>query len=146
MSEEKPIEEPVEKPASPNDQTKQDDKEAKKELELIQEPEGIEPQNKADKEKQKAFESFSKKKGEVDSMSVKVYSPSRTYFDGQAFSVSATNATGEFDILPQHHRFISLLDECDLTIRTAGEGNRKISISGGLMHVKEDRLDVFLDI
>ncbi|MFI5271069.1 MAG: hypothetical protein ACHQT9_03435 [Candidatus Saccharimonadales bacterium] len=146
MSEEKQVEEPVQKPASPKDQPKPGDKEAKKEPEIITEPEGTEPQNKDDKEKQKAFESFSKKKGEMDSMSVKVYSPSRVYFNGQAFSVSATNATGEFDVLPQHHRFISLLDECDLIIRTASEGNRKISISGGLMHVKEDRLVVFLDI
>jgi hypothetical protein len=100
-----------------------------------------------EKDKQKAFESFVKSKSAKQrSMNVKVYSPTRVYFDGEALSISATSATGEFDILPEHHRFISLLQECDVIIRTIDQGNRKVSISGGLMHVKADRVAVFLDI
>ncbi len=33
-------------------------------------------------------------------MHVKVYSPFHVYFDGQAESITAENATGQFDILP----------------------------------------------
>jgi F0F1-type ATP synthase epsilon subunit len=79
-------------------------------------------------------------------MQVKVYSPSKVYYAGRAFSITATNATGEFDVLPQHHRFISLLDECQLMVRTTKHGNQKINISGGLMHVRENRVIIFLDI
>lgn len=80
------------------------------------------------------------------SMAVKIHSPFHEYYDGAAFSVSAENATGPFDILPQHHNFISLLTPCELIIRTVNKGEQKIRISGGIMHVKADELIVFLDV
>jgi F0F1-type ATP synthase epsilon subunit len=52
--------------------------------------------------------------------------------------------------LPHHHNFLTLLTACELAISpvlasSTGE-MRKIRISGGLMHVKADRVTVFLDI
>lgn len=79
-------------------------------------------------------------------MQVKVHSPFREYFDGPAFSISAENATGPFDVLPQHHNFITLLNPCELVIRSLKKGDQRIRISGGLMHVKADRVIVFLDV
>lgn len=84
-----------------------------------------------------------------ETMHVRVAAPFREYFDGQAFSISAINLTGPFDILPEHHSFISLLTACDLAIRGLVDGEQKmvkISISGGIMHVKEDEVIVFLDV
>jgi hypothetical protein len=79
-------------------------------------------------------------------MKVRVYSPFRDYYDGVAFSITAENATGPFDILPRHHNFISLLCACDLVIRPASGGEQRIIISGGIMHVKADQVIVFLDV
>ncbi len=79
-------------------------------------------------------------------MRVKVYSPFRSYYDDQAFSISAENATGPFDVLPRHHSFISLLSACELVIRSVSYGDRRIRISGGIMHVKADHVIVFLDV
>jgi hypothetical protein len=100
-----------------------------------------------EQEKQNAFDTISGYE-QVDgvSMNVKVHSPSRVYYDDLAFSVTATNDTGEFDILPRHHNFICLLNACDLIIRTVHEGKRTLVISGGMMHVKADQIIVFLDI
>lgn len=78
-------------------------------------------------------------------MHLKVYSPFRVYFDDQAFSVSAENATGPFDILPRHHNFISLLNPCELLV-SAPAGAKRIRISGGLMHVQADKVKVFLNV
>lgn len=78
-------------------------------------------------------------------MQIKVYSPFKIYFDGEAFSISAESATGAFDILPKHHNFITLLTPCDLIIRTS-KGDETINISGGIMHVKADDVVVFLDV
>ncbi len=80
------------------------------------------------------------------SMHVKVHSPFHDYYDGQALSVSAENGSGPFDILPKHHNFISLLNPCDMVIRSIKAGEQKIHISGGVMHVKADRVVVFLDV
>ncbi|MHB1865402.1 MAG: hypothetical protein ACYCPS_04580 [Candidatus Saccharimonadales bacterium] len=79
-------------------------------------------------------------------MAIKVASPFTRYYDGHAFSLSAVNATGPFDILPKHHNFMSLLKPCTLTIRTTNGDVKKIVINGGLLHVKSDRVTVFLDI
>jgi F0F1-type ATP synthase epsilon subunit len=80
-------------------------------------------------------------------MNVKVYSPFKTYFDEESYSLSGVNGTGPFDILPHHHNFISLLSSCELIIQPAvGKSEQKIRISGGLMHVKADKVTVFLDV
>ncbi len=78
-------------------------------------------------------------------MRVKVYSPYQVYFDEEATSISAVNDTGPFDILPQHHKFLTLLSPCELQI-AANKGEEKIKISRGIMYVKEDTVTVFLDV
>lgn len=90
------------------------------------------------------------KKGDKPAMRIKVYSPFRTYFEDDAYSISGVNATGPFDILPHHHNFMTLLSPCELNIQTTRRNDQqpfqKIRISGGLMHVKADKVTVFLDI
>lgn len=81
-------------------------------------------------------------------MHVKVYSPFKVYFEDDAYSISGVNATGPFDILPQHHNFMTLLTPCELLVKTVNgpSPEQKIRISGGLMHVKADQITVFLDV
>jgi F0F1-type ATP synthase epsilon subunit len=78
-------------------------------------------------------------------MHIKVYSPFKVYFDGEGESITGENTTGPFDILAGHHNFMALLSPCELILH-ARQGEQKIRISGGLMHVKADRVTVFLDI
>ena len=78
-------------------------------------------------------------------MSAKVYSPFKVYYEGSAISVSAASAKGEFDILPRHHNFITLLVPCTLTVRN-DDGVESFDIGGGIMHVKADEIVVFLDV
>ena len=82
---------------------------------------------------------------DAPTMHITVYSPYRTYYEGEGFSLSAKNQTGPFDILPKHHNFISLLSPCEVIIR-AEDGEKRIRISGGLMHVKADAVIIFLDV
>lgn len=106
------------------------------------------PKTKEDVEKATAVQDYNEanaKAGQL-SMHVKVYSPFKDYYDGAAFSLSAVNATGPFDILPRHHNFISLLTPCEMVLRTVKNGEQKIEISGGIMHVKADQVIVFLDV
>jgi len=103
-------------------------------------------ETKAEKEQRQALGEYSGKQAGQKDMHIKVYSPYRDYYDGMAFSLTAVNDTGTFDILPQHHNFISLLAPCEMVIRTVKTGDQKIRISGGIMHVKADRVIVFLDV
>jgi len=81
-------------------------------------------------------------------MRVKVYSPFKVYFDEDGYSISGENATGPFDILAHHHNFMTLLEPCILVVKPVQDAEhvKKIRISGGLMHVKADKVTVFLDI
>jgi len=79
-------------------------------------------------------------------MHIKVYSPFKVYFDEKGQSISGANATGPFDILPHHHKFMTLLEPCELVVRNVSGREQRIRISGGLMHVKSDNVTVFLDI
>jgi F0F1-type ATP synthase epsilon subunit len=78
-------------------------------------------------------------------MTVKVYGPFKNYFDEPAYSISGINHTGPFDILPHHHNFMSLIDACELDIK-APTGDKKIRINRAVMHVKADKVVVFLDV
>lgn len=78
-------------------------------------------------------------------MAVKVYAPFKVYFEGDAYSVSAVNDVGPFDILPKHHNFLCMLVPCTLSIETS-EGQKTVKIHRALMHVKADRVVVFVDV
>lgn len=83
---------------------------------------------------------------ESTELKVKIFSPTEVYFYGPALSVSASNDTGNFDILPQHHNFITLLNEGKIDIRQPNGENSVVEISGGVMHVKQNSVVVFLGV
>jgi len=76
---------------------------------------------------------------------VKVYAPFKMYYEGEAYSISAVNATGPFDVLPHHHNFLCMLSPCNLIIQTPN-GEKVVKISRALMQVKADRVVVFVDV
>lgn len=104
--------------------------------------------NKHDKkefEKQEAIVSVRDTDIPEGKMFIKVYAPFKNYFEGIANSISAVNETGPFDVLSGHHKFLTLLNPCDLNI-IKDDGAEKISIERGVMYVKTDRVTVFLDV
>ncbi len=78
-------------------------------------------------------------------MSVKVYAPFKVYFEGEAYSITAVNETGPFDVLPHHHNFLCMLVPCDLVITTPEEV-KTVKIARALMHVKAEKVTVFVDV
>ncbi len=107
----------------------------------------IEEHTAASEEVAQAKQAMAASKEGKPTMHIKVYSPFKTYYDETSYSISAVNATGPFDILPHHHNFMTLLSPCVLLIRPlTGRAEQRIRISGGLMHVKADKVTIFLDI
>ena len=76
---------------------------------------------------------------------VKIYSPYMVYFDDKAYSVSAINGTGPFDVLPGHKNFLTLLKPCEIKVESPLE-SKKLKIDRGVMHVRRDKVTVFLDV
>lgn len=78
-------------------------------------------------------------------MNVKVYAPFEIYYEGDAYSISAVNGTGPFDVLPHHHNFICILEPCVVKVDTP-TGQKTVKVYRALMHVKADRVAVFVDV
>ena len=79
-------------------------------------------------------------------MHVKIQAPFRTYFDAEAESISAINDTGPFDILRGHKNFMCLLRPGPISVRRPGQPDFAMSVDRGVMHVKADKVIVFLDV
>lgn len=80
-----------------------------------------------------------------DQIYVKIYAPFKNYFDGVAKSITATNDTGEFDVLAQHHNFITILNAGEIIVRD-DRGEHSIKNDKAIMHVKANQVIVFLDV
>lgn len=76
----------------------------------------------------------------------KIFAPFQVYYEGVAQSISAINESGPFDILPDHHNFITMLIACDIVVHVPDEEPRIIRITRGLMHVRQNKVIVFLDV
>lgn len=85
------------------------------------------------------------KVGNKPTIAIKVYSPFKIFFEDEAYSISAVNETGPFDILPHHHNFLCMLLPCNLVIKTPYE-TKTIKVSRALMHVKAEKVTVFVDV
>lgn len=96
----------------------------------------------ADEKQDQAVKSFIKE----NKVQVKVYSAYQVYYDDEADSISAENDTGPFDILPKHHNFITLVNAGEVVIRKEGSGDKKICITKGVMHVRSNKVTLFLDV
>ena len=79
-------------------------------------------------------------------MHVKVHSPFKVYYDDEAASLSAVNKTGPFDVLPHHKNFMTLLTACNVVVRSPGKPDFSLPVTQGVMHVKSDKVIVFLDV
>ncbi|OGL24627.1 hypothetical protein A2884_02480 [Candidatus Saccharibacteria bacterium RIFCSPHIGHO2_01_FULL_48_12] len=79
-------------------------------------------------------------------MQVKVFAPFKVYYEGPAKSLSGVNDTGPFDILAGHKNFMSLLKPGELAVTTPDHREIKLPIKRGVMHVKADKITVFLDV
>lgn len=79
-------------------------------------------------------------------MDIKVFAPFEVYYEGKGYSISAVNETGPFDILPHHHNFICILIPCELVIKGPFDDDKRIKISRALMHVKAEKVVVFIDV
>jgi len=77
---------------------------------------------------------------------VRILSPTKTHYDGQAVSVSANNKVGRFDILAQHANFFSLLTEGEIVVDTGPGTPIHLPVSQGIVKVTNNTVTFFVDI
>jgi len=78
-------------------------------------------------------------------LDINIRNRKKTYFEGKGRTVTSLNDKGEFDILPQHANFISLIRNYVILNKGTKE-EQKFVISTGVLRVKENKVSVFLDV
>jgi F0F1-type ATP synthase epsilon subunit len=72
-------------------------------------------------------------------------SPFHIYYEGPAQVVSAANKVGQFDVLPSHADFFSVMSPGNVEIETESDVVRFI-ISNGIIAVRDDEVMLFVNM
>ncbi len=78
-------------------------------------------------------------------LTVSARAPFNVYYQGPARSVTATNKVGEFDILPGHADFFSVLSPGEIVIETDPEPI-SFSVTNGIITVRDNEVMVFVNM
>ncbi len=78
-------------------------------------------------------------------ISVVARSPFHIYYEGKAHMVSAANDVGNFDILPGHTDFFSVMSPGKVLIETEND-NITFSINNGIISVRDGEAILFVNI
>ena len=78
-------------------------------------------------------------------LQISIMSPDKTVYLGQAEAVTCNNEKGEFDILPLHSNFISLIDDY-ITVHLPGGKTQRMNIDRGLLKAFENKITILLNI
>lgn len=79
-------------------------------------------------------------------LSVIARAPFHIYYEGPAVVVSASNIVGQFDILPGHADFFSILEPGEVVIDTGESEPVHFDISNGIAAVRNDGVMLFVNI
>jgi len=82
----------------------------------------------------------------VPQINCSIVTPSKKYFEGDVYGVKAPGIVGEFETLPGHESFVSVLDVGIVEIEL-DENSEKIKfvIVGGYFEISDDRVFVIAD-
>lgn len=83
-------------------------------------------------------------KTEVSELTVIARAPFHIYYEGPASAVSATNPIGDFDILPGHADFFSVLSPGDIIIETTSDP-LTFSVTKGMIAVRDNEVMLFIN-
>ena len=79
-------------------------------------------------------------------LQVRVLSPKKMIFLGQAESVTSTNTNGKFDILPQHANFITLIKNQPIVIINKEKKKIEFTFNLAIMYALNNHVTVYTDI
>ncbi|MFD2368435.1 F0F1 ATP synthase subunit epsilon [Brevibacillus sp. GCM10020057] len=81
----------------------------------------------------------------MSKMTVEVVTPERVVYSGQAEMVIARGVAGDLGILPNHMPLVSPLKTAPVRIKTEGEKEVKMAVSGGFMEVRGDKVTILAE-
>ena len=81
----------------------------------------------------------------ADTLRVRLVSPEKTVFDGDAAAVVAPAWDGQVGILPSHAPMLALVGAGVMSIDRPGGGSDSYHIAGGVLKVERDQVTVLTE-
>jgi len=81
----------------------------------------------------------------MSKMTVEVVTPERVVYSGQAEMVIARGVQGDLGILPNHMPLVSPLKTAPVRIKTEGDKEVSMAVSGGFMEVRGDKVTILAE-
>lgn len=78
-------------------------------------------------------------------LSVRITSPKEDVFVGQALAVSSVNSVGSFDILPEHAKFITMVEKQPLILRLSDKTKKEFNFTLAIIHVRDNKVDIYIE-
>lgn len=79
-------------------------------------------------------------------LQVKIISPKEIIFEGPAFAVSSKNVAGNFDILPEHANFVTLLQGEPIRIKKTGKEELTFNFPLAIIYARGNQVKIFTEI
>lgn len=79
----------------------------------------------------------------ADLLNVRIVSPKETLFEGQVESVSGVNSVGTFDILPEHAKFITVVENSPLLLRLPDNVKKEFKFTLAIIHAHGGKVDIY---
>lgn len=79
-------------------------------------------------------------------LSIQIISPVESIFIGEASSVSSRNSAGNFDILPEHANFITLIDKDPIIVRLSNGESKTFNLPLAVLRCWKNHIEVFTDL
>lgn len=79
----------------------------------------------------------------MQTLTVRIISPSQVIFEGQALAVSSKNIAGNFDILPEHANFITVIKGQPITVHTTQNKSATFNLPLAIIYVTGDKVNIY---
>jgi F0F1-type ATP synthase epsilon subunit len=81
----------------------------------------------------------------ADQLHVRINSPEKIIWEGDAEWVSSENSQGPFDILPMHANFVSIIEKHDIRVKTA-EGEVKYTFPYSVIYAHSNQVKIYTNL
>ena len=82
----------------------------------------------------------------TEKLNVIVRSPFELYFEGEATALSATNRVGNFDVLPGHADFFSMLEAGEVVVTPLSGDPVTVKAKNGILTVRDNEAYLFVNM
>lgn len=82
---------------------------------------------------------------DTPTLQVRIITPKKTLFEGEAFAVSSKNSNGKFDILPRHTNFITYIEKNPIEVRSQDKQVTKYNFNQAIIYASQDKVNIYAE-